>query len=99
MKRFMDLYWETVDKCQDTVAISCENESLTYGELDEAYAKIYSYLKSKQIGRETFVQIVLRRGVRIPAAVMGVIKAGAAFMVLEDTYPADRIRFIYEDCG
>ena len=99
MKRFMDLYWETVDKCQDTVAISCENESLTYGELDEASAKIYSYLKSKQIGRETFVQIVLRRGVRIPAAVMGVIKAGAAFMVLEDTYPADRIRFIYEDCG
>ena len=51
------------------------------------------------MGKEKFVQVVLKRSVRIPATVMGVIKAGAAFVVLEDTYPEDRIDYIYKDCN
>ena len=99
MIEFINIYNNIINTTPDKVAFTDGTESLTYKELDEASAKIYAYLKKQVIGKEDFVQLVLERGVKIPAAVMGVVKAGAAFMVLEDTYPSDRIDFIYKDCG
>lgn len=96
---YIDIYNEKVKELADKVAFSDCSKELTYKELDEESAKIYSYLKSKGIGKEKFVQVVLERSVRIPEAIMGVVKAGAAFVVLEDTYPEDRIEYIYKDCS
>ncbi len=99
MRDFLCRYEEVIRTCGDSTAFSDGTVNMTYAALDEASAKIYSYLKEKSIGREDFVQVVLKRGVTIPAAVIGIVKAGAAFVVLEDTYPADRTDFIYKDCG
>lgn len=96
---YIDIYNEKVRELADKIAFwDCSN-TITYKELDQESAKIYSYLKTQGIGKEKFVQVVLKRSVRIPATVMGVIKAGAAFVVLEDTYPEDRIDYIYKDCN
>ncbi|MCR4610421.1 MAG: non-ribosomal peptide synthetase, partial [Lachnospiraceae bacterium] len=99
MIEFLNIYNNKVRTIGKKVAFDDAENSLTYEQLDECSAKIYNYLKSKGIGREDFVQVLLRRGVKIPAVIMGVVKAGAAFMVLEDTYPADRIDYIYKDLG
>ncbi len=96
---YIDIYNEKVKELSGRIAFTDCTNFLTYKELDVESAKIYSYLKSKKIGKEDFVQIVLKRSVRIPASIMGVIKAGAAFVVLEDTYPEERIKFIYNDCN
>ena len=61
--------------------------------------RVYAWLKREGIGREDFVLINLPRGVLPVIAMIGVWKAGAAWALVEDTYPADRIRFIREDCG
>lgn len=43
--------------------------------------------------------LCLPRGLQIPVAAIGVWKAGAAFVVCEDTYAPERIEFIRQDCG
>ncbi|MCR4610590.1 MAG: AMP-binding protein [Lachnospiraceae bacterium] len=99
MTRFIDAYNEYIKKGGDGIAVVGGGLTLTYNELDEAAGKIYAYLKDKGIGKEDFVQIVLPRGAKIVVAVTGVIKAAAAFMLLEDTYPDKRVEFIYKDCN
>ena len=99
MERFIDIYNRVVKENPDKDAFISEGYTFTYAQLDEASARIYAYLKDKGIGKEDFVQVVLPRDARIAVALTGIIKAGAAFVLLEDTYPKERIDFIGKDCG
>ena len=72
---------------------------ISYGQLISLSGKVYHYLKSHNIGREDFVNILLPRGVEAFIAMIGVWRAGAAFVVLEEGYPQERIAYIQEDCG
>ena len=74
-------------------------KGITYHQLDEMSGRVYAWLKQEGIGKEDFVLINLPRGVLPVIAMVGVWKAGAAWALVEDIYPADRIRFIREDCG
>ncbi|MBE6000800.1 MAG: long-chain fatty acid--CoA ligase, partial [Sarcina sp.] len=74
-------------------------KGITYHQLDEMSGRVYAWLKQEGIGKEDFVLINLPRGVLPVIAMIGVWKAGAAWVLVEDTYPAERIRFIREDCG
>ena len=74
-------------------------KGITYHQLDEMSGRVYAWLKQEGIGKEDFVLINLPRGVLPVIAMVGVWKAGAAWVLVEDTYPADRIRYIREDCG
>ena len=76
-----------------------DGKSVSYRELDLLSGKVYRYLKDHGIGREDFVNIILPRGVEPFIAMLGVWKAGAAFVLLEEEYPAERIAFIRKDCG
>ncbi len=76
-----------------------DEKNITYRELDLLSGKVYRYLKDHGIGREDFVNIILPRGVEPFIAMLGVWKAGAAFVLLEQEYPAERIAFICKDCG
>ena len=71
----------------------------TRARVDRASARVYGYLKQHGIGREDFVMICLPRGVFPIIAMIGVWKAGAAFVAVEDTYAPERIEFIRNDCG
>lgn len=72
---------------------------ITYGQLDRLSGRIYGYLKDRGIGREDVVMLCLPRGLQFPVAMVGVWKAGAAFVICEDTYAPERIEFIKNDCG
>ena len=72
---------------------------ITYGRLDELSGRIYGYLKEKGIGREDTVLLCLPRGLQFPVAMAGVWRAGAAFVVCEDTYAPERIAYIKNDCA
>ncbi|MDO4797182.1 MAG: non-ribosomal peptide synthetase [Coriobacteriales bacterium] len=71
----------------------------TRARIDDLSARIYGYLKRQGIGTDDFVMICLPRGIRPIVAMIGVWKAGAAFVVVEDTYAPDRIELIKADCG
>ena len=74
-------------------------KGVTYAQLDDASGKVYAYLKKQGIGKEDFVLINLPRGVLPIVAMIGIWKAGAAWVLVEDTYAPDRIRYIASDCN
>lgn len=99
MPRFMDRMARIVRMYGDRTALVSDTRSLTYAQLDEESGKVYSYLRRHGIGKESVVQVVMPRDVAFFSCVGGVLRAGAAFVPLEDTYPAERIAYIKEDSG
>ena len=68
-------------------------------QVDDQSARVYAWLKQKEVGAEDFVLISLPRDARPFIAMLGVWKAGAAFTVVENTYAPERIEAIRSDCG
>jgi len=78
---------------------SMKPNGITYKELDIMSGKVYAYLKSMGIGKEDFVMLNLPRGIQPLIALVGVLKAGAAFVLVEDNYAPERIEYIRKDCS
>ena len=70
----------------------------TRKQVDELSDKIHGFLKMNHIGKEDVVLINLERGVKPIIAMMGVIKTGAAFTLVESGYAKERTKYIYQDC-
>lgn len=96
--RFIEKFEENVRLYPDKVILQDQETKLTFKELDELSGRVYAYLKQKGIGREDFVMINLPHGVLPYVAMMGVWKAGAAFVVAGESVPEERQKFIYGEC-
>jgi amino acid adenylation domain-containing protein/non-ribosomal peptide synthase protein (TIGR01720 family) len=72
---------------------------LTYAALNARANRIAHWLREAGVGRGDIVGLVERRGLDLFAAMLGVLKAGGAFLPIDPEYPADRIRFMLEDSG
>lgn len=74
-------------------------KGISYEELDNLSGRVYAWLKAQNIGKEDFVLINLPRGILPVVAIVGILKAGAAFALVEDSYAPERIAYIRNDCG
>ncbi len=102
MRSFIERFEENVKKHPDKAALRSYGQHKgvsTYASLDRRSAMVYRYLKERGIGKEDYVMICLPRSIRTAICMMGILKAGAAFVIVEDHYAKDRIDFIYSDCG
>ena len=81
------------------IAVTCGDRSLTYRELDEQANHIAWRLRDHGASAETLVGICRPRGLGMAAAVLGVLKAGAAYLPLEPEYPAERLHLALSDTG
>lgn len=96
----LEIMAENSVKYANKVILANENKSgITYRQFYALTGRVYAYLKSQNIGREDFVMICLPRGVQPVIAVGGVIRSGAAFVLVEDNYAPERIEFIKNDCS
>ena len=96
---FLEKLKDHLRQVPDQVILQDDTGSLTWQELDLLTGKVYAWLKEKGIGKEDMVMICLRRGIEAFAAALGVWRAGAAYVLVEDDYVAERIAFIREDSG
>ena len=98
--QFINKFTKICAQYPDLTIVYDENspKGLTYTQLDELSGRVYAYLKRYGIGKEDFVFIRLPRGMQAVIAVLGVVKAGAAFVMGEDTMPEERVSFIQRDC-
>ncbi|HEU0077914.1 MAG TPA: amino acid adenylation domain-containing protein, partial [Longimicrobiaceae bacterium] len=83
----------------DAVAVAFGSGRVTYAELDARAEEVASRLRAHGADPESRVGICLERGPAMLAAVLGVLKAGAAYVPLDPAYPAERIRFVAADAG
>src|SRR6266540_6974605 len=96
LQRFFEA---SADAHPDRPAILFGDECLTYGELEARANRLARHLLASGIGRGGRVAILLDRSVELYVAILGTLKSGAAYVPLDPSYPADRVRFIVEDAG
>ncbi|MEU6041875.1 amino acid adenylation domain-containing protein, partial [Actinomadura sp. NPDC047616] len=87
------------ERTPDAVALRCGDAALTYAELEERSNRLARYLLDAGVGRESVVGLCLPRGIDAVVAMVGVWKAGAAYVPLDPEYPADRLEFMLADSG
>ena len=72
---------------------------ITAAQLDILSGKVYRYLKDKGFGKEDMICILLPRGTAVAIALLGIWKAGAAAVIIEEDSPVERTEYIQKDCG
>jgi len=94
-----ELFEIQAETTPDRVAVIYENENLSYAGLHARANKIARYLINKGIGTEMLVGVCMERGIDLPAALLGILKSGAAYVPVDPTYPSERLRYLLEDSG
>ncbi|WP_433606607.1 non-ribosomal peptide synthase/polyketide synthase [Prescottella agglutinans] len=78
-------------------AVSCDGTTLTYRDLDERSSALARELIGRGVGPETVVALSFPRSWEMVLCVWAVAKAGAAYVPVDPTYPADRIAHMVTD--
>ena len=88
-----------VERTPDSVAVEFEAQTLTYRQLNSRANQLAHFLRKQGAGPDVLVGVSLDRSLDMVVALLGVLKAGAAYVPLDPTYPADRLAFMVEDSG
>ena len=86
-----------VDRVPSSLAVSSSKTNMTYSQLDGRASQFARMLRGRGIGRGRHVGICVERGADMLAAALGVLKAGAAYVPLDPSFPGDRLQFMAED--
>ncbi|APH47821.1 non-ribosomal peptide synthetase [Bacillus amyloliquefaciens] len=95
---FVSLFERQAQKTPDLTAVA-GGTSLTYRELDERSNRFARHLQACGTGSEDIVAIMMDRSADLITAILGVMKAGAAFLPIDPETPEERIRYSLEDSG
>ncbi len=94
-----ELFERQAQDTPEAVALVFNEERLTYRELNCRANQVARYLRGVGVGAEVLVGILVERSVELVVAVLGILKAGGAFVPLNPTYPEKRLRFMLDDAG
>jgi amino acid adenylation domain-containing protein len=92
-----ELFAAQTEQTPDAVAAICENEQLTYRELNAKANQIAHYLQTLGVKPEVLVGICLERSLSVLVAILGILKVGAAYVPLDPAYPQERRSFMLAD--
>src|SRR6185369_8108980 len=93
------LFEEQAAARPDAVAVVWDGGALTYGELDRQAARIARRLRRLGVGPESRVALYLPRSAEMVAAVLGVLKAGGAYLPIDLSYPRERLELLLKDAA
>ncbi len=93
-----------VRRSADKIAIICDDEAITYDELNRRANQIARYLRRQHkshtgvpLQPDTLIAIFTDRSVNMVAAILGVLKAGGAYVPIDTKLPLNRIRYLISD--
>ncbi|MCC9738247.1 amino acid adenylation domain-containing protein [Streptomyces sp. MNU89] len=95
----VELFESGVVRFSDRVAVTAEDGVLTYLELKRRSDLLAAELRAAGAGPGTLVALLVPRGARLLIGVLGILKAGAAYVPLDPGYPPERIAWTVEDSG
>jgi non-ribosomal peptide synthetase component F len=81
------------------IALSCDERHLSYEELNSRANQLARHLRSLGVGPESRVALLMERSLDLVTAILGILKAGAAYLPLDPQYPQERLSFMLADCG
>ncbi|MEV6512397.1 amino acid adenylation domain-containing protein [Streptomyces sp. NPDC051642] len=96
---FLDKFLRQVAATPDRPAAELGDRHLTYAELDARAAELATRLRSLGVGPGATVGVFLEPSLDLVASVLAVARAGAAWLPLDPSYPADRLSYMIRDSG
>ncbi|URZ01281.1 non-ribosomal peptide synthetase [Clostridium felsineum] len=94
-----DIWEDTVKSFERNTAVLYNTQKMSYKELDRKSTNLAAYLRKCGIGRNSIVGILLERSFNMLIGILGIIKAGGAYMPIIPLYPNSRIKYMLDDSG
>ncbi len=88
-----------VKRTPEAIALVCEQEQLTYRQLDRRANQLANYLRALGVGPEVLVALCVDRSPNMIVGLLAILKAGGAYLPLEAEQPAERLAFMLADSG
>lgn len=96
---FHELFEAQVERTPGALAVVCEQEQLTYRELNDSANALARHLQSLGVGPETLVALLAERGPAFLICMLALFKAGGAYLPLDPGHPPTRMRHVLEHSG
>ncbi len=93
------LFREQIARQPDAVAVTFENQQLTYAQLGRRANRLAHQLRTLGVHRGSAVALCLDRSLDMIIATVAVLEAGGFFIPLDPAYPNDRLAFMLDDTG
>jgi amino acid adenylation domain-containing protein len=90
------LFEAQAERTPAAVAVVYAGGTLTYAQLDARANRLARFLRRRGVGADTCVGLCLERGPEMMVAMLGILKAGAAYVPLDPKYPACRLAYMLE---
>ncbi|HEY54191.1 MAG TPA: AMP-binding protein, partial [Caldilineae bacterium] len=90
---------QQVDATPDAEAVVWQDQRLTYAELDRRANRLAHHLQELGVGPETLVGVSVQRSLDMIVALLGVLKAGGAYLPIDPNYPGERLAHMLRDSG
>ncbi|MFN9422820.1 MupA/Atu3671 family FMN-dependent luciferase-like monooxygenase [Gemmatimonas sp.] len=94
-----DAIRQQVTQSPDRVALHFGDQSLTFAELQARADIVACHLQARGVRPDERVAVMAERSMDLVVALLGVLRAGAAYVPIDPHYPAERRRLMLEDCG
>ncbi|NTS40744.1 amino acid adenylation domain-containing protein [Flavisolibacter sp. BT320] len=97
VKSVLDLFSEQVASRPERHAISFQQEKITYGELNRRANSVANYLLKLNPDKRKPVGLLVEPSINTIVGILGILKAGRAYLPLDAQYPKKRLYYILED--
>jgi amino acid adenylation domain-containing protein len=91
------LFEAQVERTPERTAVQFEGKQFTYREVNQRANQLAHHLRTLGVGPTTLAGICLERSLEMVVGLLGILKAGAAYVPLDPAYPKERLAFMVED--
>jgi amino acid adenylation domain-containing protein len=92
------LFEEQVVRHPSSVAVVCDGQTLTYGQLNTQANQLAHWLRKQGVHPGTLIGLSLERSLDLVIGLYGILKAGGAYVPMDPTYPEDRLAYMQQSC-
>ena len=97
VKSIHELFEIQVEKSPDAIAVVFEDQQLTYRQLNQRANQLAHHLRRQGVQPDTLVALFMKRSLEMVIGILGVLKAGGAYLPIDPDLPAERLQFLLQD--